>query len=164
LKNIIDIHGHYYSKNLYPNWVPYGLEPLKEWWSNPSIKAVAISSLDVFSKGINENNKVSLLCMLNNKLWQFATIDPRIPRWWEKVPKDKKILGIKIHPTWSNYPLTDYFDEILNISRDNNWAILTHSEINEPYINIKKSIAIADNYPDVPVIFAHLGNGFSGYK
>jgi predicted TIM-barrel fold metal-dependent hydrolase len=113
---------------------------------------------------MNENKKLTALCNLHPKLWQWLTIDPTISNWWTQLFKNKKILGLKIHPTWQHYELTNYLHEILEIARINNWAILTHSDIKDPYISIEKSIKIADKYPDVPVIFAHLGNGFSGYN
>lgn len=161
---IVDVHGHYYSKNLYPSWVPYGIKPLQEWARNKDVNTIIVSSLDVFDKGMNENKKLTALCNLYPKLWQWATIDPTIPGWWTQLLKNEKILGLKIHPTWQNYELTDYFHKVLEIAKVNNWAILTHSGIREPHICIEKSIKIADKYPDVPVIFAHLGNGFSGYN
>lgn len=161
---IIDVHGHYYSKGLYPLWVPYGLAPLKNWYRNTFIKSIIVSSLDVFSKGFQENNKLTYLCTLESKLFQFITIDPRIPNWQENIPQHKKVLGIKVHPTWSNYNLVDYFEEILEVAQQNNWAVLTHSGIKEPYIDLEESIKIADKYPSVPVIFAHLGNGFTSYS
>lgn len=161
---IIDIHGHYYSKNLYPSWVPFGVEPLIEWSKNQDINAIAVSSLDVFSGGMIENKKLSLICANNSKLWQWVTIDPRIPHWWEKLPQDKKVLGLKVHPTWQNYELTDYFRQVLEVAKENNWAVLTHSGVKEHYVDIKKSIIIADKFPEVSVVFAHLGNGFSSYS
>ena len=53
---------------------------------------------------------------------------------------------------------------VLEIAKTNKWGVLTHSGIREPYVNIEKSIKIADKYPEVPVIFAHLGQGFSNYE
>lgn len=160
---IVDIHGHYYSNNLYPSWIPFGIEPLIEWSENEDVNAIAVSSLDVFNGGMIENRKLAFICATNSKLWQWITIDPRKQNWWNQLPHSKKILGLKIHPTWHNYELTDYIIEILEVAKENNWAILTHSGVNEPYVNIEKSIIIADKYPEVPVIFAHLGNGFSSY-
>lgn len=75
---IIDVHGHYYGEGLYPSWVPCGLAPLKHWASKPFIKSVIVSSLDVFSKGLKENRTLSYFCMMESKLFQFVTIDPRI--------------------------------------------------------------------------------------
>lgn len=161
---IIDIHGHYYDNNLYPSWVPFGLKPLIEWSNNIDINAIVVSSLDVFQGGMIENKKLALICTIYPKLWQWITIDPRIKNWWNQIPRNNKVIGLKLHPTWQNYHLIEHFAEILKIARDNNWAIITHSGVNEPYVDIEKSISIADKYPEVPVIFAHLGNGFSSYK
>ncbi|MBC8590684.1 amidohydrolase family protein [Wansuia hejianensis] len=161
---IIDIHGHYYSEDLYPSWVPFGINPLLEWSNDYNIDIVAVSSLDAFSNGIKENTKLTSLCTRYPKLWQFVSIDPRIPFWWDNIPKSKKILGLKIHPTWSNYNLVDVFNQVLEVAKNKNLAVLTHPGINEPYIDMEKSILIADKYPEVPVIFAHLGNGFSSYN
>lgn len=88
----------------------------------------------------------------------------RNKNWWNQIPRNYKVIGLKLHPTWQNYHLIEHLDEILKIAKDNNWAIITHSGVNEPYVDIEKSISIADKYPEVPVIFAHLGNGFSSYK
>lgn len=160
---IIDIHGHYYGQNLYPPWVPYGIKPLKKWAENVDIDKVVVSSLDVFDKGMDENKEVTYLCSVYPKLWQWLTIDPRVPNWWESLYNHEKVIGLKVHPTWHNYELTDYLYDILEVAKNNNWAVLTHFGVNEPYVNIEKSIKIADRYGEVPVIFAHLGNGFSSY-
>lgn len=123
---IIDVHGHYYGKDLYPSWVPHGLIPLKDWTNSPFIESIIVSSLDVFSKGIKENYKLSHLCMIQNNFFQFLTIDPRIKNWQNMIPQNEKVLGLKVHPTWSNYPLVAYFNEILEIAQQNKWTILTH--------------------------------------
>ncbi|NMB07545.1 MAG: amidohydrolase family protein [Tissierellia bacterium] len=81
-----------------------------------------------------------------------------------KIPQSSKILGLKLHPTWQNYELDKYLPLVLEISKRKKWGVLTHSGVKEPYVNIGKSIKIADKYPEVPIIFAHLGNGFSNYK
>lgn len=161
---IIDIHSHYYSKNLYPTWVPYGIKPLHEWAKNIDVKAVLVSSLDFFDGGMKENKKLTYFCTIHPKLWQWITIDPRIPNWWNGLYSHNKVIGLKVHPTWQNYELTDYFYDILEVAQNNKLAVLTHSGVNEPYIDLEKSIKIADKYPQVPVIFAHLGNGFSNYS
>lgn len=161
---IIDIHGHYFDAGLYPTWVPYGLRPLQNWASNPDVSAIATSSLDVFSKGMAENKKLTTLCRTYPKLWQWLVIDPRKPNWWVNLPSDKKILGLKVHPTWQQYNLTNYLNDLLEVAKSKKWAILTHSGVAEPYIDIKKSVELADKFPEVPVVFAHLGHGFSSYQ
>ncbi|MCF6460036.1 hypothetical protein [Clostridium sp. Cult3] len=144
---IIDIHGHYYNKGLYPDWVPYGVEPLKSWLQNPDITGLIVSSLDVLDNGMAENNCLTQVCMNNPKLWQWYTVDPRIPYWWHRLPKDKKILGIKVHPTWQNYELVNYFNKILEVAKYYKWSVITHSGVKEPFVDIEKSISIADKYP-----------------
>lgn len=161
---IIDIHVHYYSKGLYPNWVPYGIEPLKLWLQTPNIGGLVVSSLDVLDKRMETNNKLTEICINYPKLWQWYTIDPRVPYWWDRLPKSEKILGIKVHPTWQNYELINYLYKILEVAKHNKWSVITHSGVKEPFVDIEKSISIADRYPEVPVIFAHLGSGFKGYK
>ncbi|MGV8147230.1 MAG: amidohydrolase family protein [Alkaliphilus sp.] len=161
---IIDIHGHYFGAGLYPAWVPYGLTPLQNWASHPDVSAIVTSSLDVFSKGVSENKILTTHCRTHPKLWQWLTIDPREPNWWVDLATDKKILGFKVHPTWQQYELTDYLNNLLEVAKIKKWAILTHSGVAEPYVDIKKSIELADRYPEVPVVFAHLGHGFSSYQ
>lgn len=161
---IIDIHGHYYDADLYPPWVPYGLNPLLEWTSKQDVHAVVTSSLDFFTKGNSANLTLTKLCSTNTKVWQWLVVDPRKPNWWASLPNDKKILGIKVHPTWQQYDLTRYLYDLLEFAKNKKWAILTHSSVSDPFINIKKCCEIADNYPEVPLIFAHLGHEFSGYN
>ncbi len=148
---VIDIHGHYFDAGLYPNWVPHGLTPLQNWASNPNVSAIVASSLDVFSKGIAENKILTTLCETHPKLWQWLVVDPRKHNWWVNLPNNKKILGFKVHPTWQQYELTDYFNELLEVAKSKKWAILTHSGVAEPFVDIKKGIKLADKYPEVPI-------------
>ncbi|MBQ8657849.1 MAG: amidohydrolase family protein [Clostridia bacterium] len=88
-------------------------------------------------------------------LYQWVVLDPREKRLFSQVEsllKKDKIVGIKIHPELHKYEILDYADEIFAFANEHKTTVLMH-----PPATIVKTAAVADKYPDMNLIIAHLG-------
>ena len=87
-------------------------------------------------------------------VYQWAVIDPRQEetfRQAEQLLPLPKTLGIKIHPKLHEYTLAEYGDTIFSFANEKGAVILTHPE------NFSDMVSLADKYPNIKLIIAHLG-------
>lgn len=96
-------------------------------------------------------------------LYQWVVIDPRIDETFEQAERmlrHKKCVGIKLHPVYHGYSLTEYADKLFSFASQFNATVLIHP--NEEPLGAEKDAAyiipIANKYPNVNFIMAHLGN------
>ena len=88
-------------------------------------------------------------------LYQWVVVDPRVEETLsqaERMLKHKKCVGIKLHPLDHQYSLEEYADKIFPLAARFHTVVLIHVEKEASYL-----IPIADRYPDVTFIVAHLG-------
>lgn len=88
-------------------------------------------------------------------LYQWVVVDPRIEKTLqqaEQMLQHKKCVGIKLHPLYHQYALEEYADRIFSLATRFRTAVLIHVEKEASYI-----LPMADRYPDVTFIVAHLG-------
>ena len=88
-------------------------------------------------------------------LYQWVVIDPRIEETLQQAEwmlQHKKCVGIKLHPLNHGYSLEEYADTILSLASRFHTVVLIHVEKEASYI-----LPLADKYPDVTFIVAHLG-------
>lgn len=89
-------------------------------------------------------------------LYQWVVIDPRNDRTYEQARKMLnygKCVGIKLHPVTHKYELEYYSDKLFAFASQYRAIVLIHPEKETDYI-----LPIANKYPDVTFIMAHLGN------
>ena len=87
-------------------------------------------------------------------LYQWVVIDPRNKEIFsqaERMLQHKKCVGIKLHPAYHGYQLEKYADKIFSFATRFHAVVLIHPEKEASYI-----LPIADRYPDVTFIMAHL--------
>lgn len=96
-------------------------------------------------------------------LYQWVVIDPRIDETFEQAERmlqHKKCVGIKLHPVYHGYSLTEYADKLFSFASQFHATVLIHP--NEELLGAEKDAAyiipIANKYPNVNFIMAHLGN------
>lgn len=88
-------------------------------------------------------------------LYQWVVIDPRNDRTIEQAKwmlRQPKCVGIKLHPANHGYLVEDYSHKLFSFASQFHAPVLIHPEKEETYI-----VPIADEYPDVTFILAHLG-------
>ena len=87
-------------------------------------------------------------------LYQWVVIDPRNDRTMEQADrmlKQPKCVGIKLHPANHQYLVEDYADKLFSLASKYHAAVQIHPEKTETYI-----VPIADRFPEVTFIMAHL--------
>jgi len=88
-------------------------------------------------------------------LYQWVVIDPRIEETFvqaERMLRHKKCVGIKLHPAYHKYALEEYADRIFPFASRFHAVVLIHPDKEASYI-----LPMADRYPHVTFIVAHLG-------
>ena len=88
-------------------------------------------------------------------LYQWVVVDPRVEETLlqaERMLQHKKCVGIKLHPFYHKYSLEAYADKIFPLAARFQTTVLIHVEKEANYI-----LPIAERYPDVTFIVAHLG-------
>ena len=118
---------------------------------------------------VEENEYMHQMIDKVDCLYQWVVIDPRIKETFSqayRMLEHKKCVGIKLHPLYHRYSLEEYVDSIFLFASCVGSVVLIHPEKEPLYI-----LPIADRYPDVPIIIAHLGGKsyvdaveFSRYK
>ena len=104
---------------------------------------------------VEENEYMHSLLDQYDCLYQWVVIDPRIEetfRQAERMLQHKKCVGIKLHPYYHKYALEEYADELFSFASRFKTVVLIHPEKEASYI-----LPIADKYPNVTFIMAHLG-------
>jgi len=89
-------------------------------------------------------------------LYQWVVIDPRNEKTFrqaEKMLNSGKCVGIKLHPVCHNYQLEQYGDKLFSFASQFNAIVQIHPEKEASYI-----LPMANKYPDVTFIMAHLGD------
>ncbi|MCI0559017.1 MAG: amidohydrolase family protein [Nitrososphaera sp.] len=93
----------------------------------------------------------------------WAVLNPQIRETYKQVESlltHPRCRGIKIHPFEHTYEIRDYGDEIFEFAASHKALIITHSGC--PGSFPEDFIRFTNQYPDVPLIFAHLGNSADG--
>lgn len=88
-------------------------------------------------------------------LYQWVVIDPRNERTLEQADRmlrQPKCVGIKLHPVYHQYLVADYADKLFSLASKHHAAVQIHPELEPTYI-----VPIADRFPEVTFIMAHLG-------
>ncbi|MBO5891655.1 MAG: amidohydrolase [Oscillospiraceae bacterium] len=104
---------------------------------------------------VEENAYMHSLLDQYDCLYQWVVIDPRIEETFtqaERMLQHKKCVGIKLHPDYHKYSLEEYADKLFSFASHFQAVVLIHPEKDASYI-----LPIADKYPEVTFIMAHLG-------
>ena len=104
---------------------------------------------------VEENEYMHSLLDQYENLYQWVVIDPRIEETFaqaERMLQHKKCVGIKLHPYYHKYSLEEYAEKLFSFASRFQTVVLIHPEKEASYI-----LPIADKYPDVTFIMAHLG-------
>lgn len=92
-------------------------------------------------------------------LLQWVVINPLQPRTYdqaEKMLQRRTCVGIKIHPEEHVYPIIDHGREIFEFAARHRALVLAHT--GQPYSLPMDFIPMANEFPEMSLILAHLGN------
>ena len=103
-----------------------------------------------------QNAYMRQIVQKTGNLYQWVVIEPRLNgtiKQADVILRDEKCVGIKLHPLYHQYALDQYADVIFPIARKHGKPVLIHAEKEPTYI-----VPMADRYPDVQFIIAHMGD------
>jgi len=159
----IDIHTHMNTGSLYDTKVHEGyradLEYLNQMRMAANIGPMCCSTFAsvLDTRTIEEENlAMQAACEANDYLYQWVVIDPRIEGTFKQAAKmlgTKKCVGIKLHPVYHKYTLDEYGDKVFSFASEYSAIVLIHPEGPATHI-----LPMADKYPQVKFIMAHLGS------
>jgi len=108
---------------------------------------------------VKENTHMSQLAQKFPELYYWVVIDPRNDSTFAQAKdclRQKKCVGIKLHPTYHKYSLAEYGHKLFSFASDFKAIVLIH-----PDPEVDTVLPFADAYPDVKFIVAHLGSFYS---
>lgn len=103
---------------------------------------------------VTENQFLYDLAGHEKWIYPWIVIDPRQPQTLAQAQAMlgcKKVLGIKIHPSYHGYDILEYGDCIFSFAAEHHTFVLMHPQ------HIEAMPAYADRYPEMKLIIAHLG-------
>ena len=104
---------------------------------------------------IEENEKLLALSEKMSEIYQWVVVDPRNDATLTEANKllnKPKTLGIKIHSPAHGYKIEEWGDKIFEFANKSRTTVLMHPD------NIPESVEIANRYPDMRLIIAHLSS------
>ena len=151
---------HNYLSKIMQEGVFYSAYPhvLKQISESAHIEKMIASPFDgvLDSERVEQANEdMSKIVTANVFLYQWVIIDPRNDRTFtqaERMLKNEKCVGIKLHPVCHKYSLDEYGDKVFSFA-DQHFAIVQiHPEKAADYI-----LPFANRYTKTRFIMAHLG-------
>lgn len=121
-------------------------------------KMLCSTFASVISNEVVEKENEYMLNLVENveNLYQWVVIDPQNENTFkqgDKMLQSKKCVGIKLHPPYHKYSIFEYEDKLFSYASEHKTNVLIHPETDADYI-----LPIADKYPDVTFIMAHMGS------
>lgn len=170
----IDIHAHFGNPEGFPQrslekkMYRISLEVLKKIYAQQGVTAACVSPMEgIFPDNadvlLDANSYMEELAEANDWLYQWVIVNPLMPESFqqaERILKNRKCVGVKIHPDAHNYPIEAFGEEVFSFCSEAKALLLSHS--GERFSMPEKFVPFADAYPSVKVIVAHLGCGSDG--
>lgn len=98
-----------------------------------------------------------------DELRQWVVVDPLKPETYGQaleLLQSPRCVGVKIHPEGHGYPIREHGRKIFEFAEAHSRLILSHAgELNSLPSDF---LALADDFPGVRAILAHLGHGWNG--
>ncbi|QEG33414.1 amidohydrolase family protein [Bythopirellula goksoeyrii] len=163
----IDVHGHF-GKNYSPDigqLLSADAATVARRAKEANIKITIVSPLaglmprgqaDVFQA----NEQAAQIVCQTEGLKQYVIVHPRQPRTYHQAAEmlyQPQCVGIKIHPEEHVYPIVEFGDELFEFAAQHDATVLAHTgDVNSHPAHF---VTLANEYPNVKLILAHLGNG-----
>ena len=104
---------------------------------------------------LEENAYLYDLAQKTDWIYQWVVIDPRQEMTYAQADRmlgHRKVLGIKIHPSYHGYDILDYGDAVFSLAEKHEAVVLMHPQ------HIPEMPHLADKYPGMKLIIAHLAS------
>ena len=170
----IDVHGHYGcmdrgpSAKLWNEFMSGDSEEVVRRARDVNVRWTIVSPLTAFMpRGHGDtyagNIEAAKIVERMPELLQYVVIDPRDDRTFlqaSEMLQRARCVGIKIHPEEHIYPISEFGHRIFEFAAQRKAIILTHSS--EQNSLASDFVPLADDFPEVQLILAHLGCGWDG--
>ncbi|MCC7420718.1 MAG: amidohydrolase [Planctomycetaceae bacterium] len=170
----IDVHGHYgrYIKSDQPqdiaDFMTGDAQVVADRARRANIEWTIVSPLQALlprfgGDPVGGNEHAARIVHEVDGLLQYVVIDPKTPATYEQADrmlKNPKCVGIKIHPEEHGYPIPDHGRKIFEFAAARKAIILTHSS--EQNSLAADFVPFANDFPEVRLILAHIGCGWDG--
>ncbi len=141
------------------------MEQLEREYRQAGGRAAMASSMEslfhVDGIGTREGNlRLEQLAAETDWLYQWVVVNPLEPESYyqaERILKNPKCIGVKVHPEAHGYPIKEYGDELFAFCSQHGAIMQIHS--GEEQSMPEDMVVFADKYPQAVVIAAHLGCG-----
>ena len=93
-------------------------------------------------------------------LLQWVILHPDVPRTFEQAEtmlRQDQCMGIKLHPEEHQYPVREQGAAMFELAARHDAVVLVHS--GDPFSLPSDFLPWADEYPNITLLLAHLGNG-----
>lgn len=161
MKKAIDIHCHFNHGSRYDTKetdnYKCDLEFLRNERKRLSISACALTTFSsVLSPNLveEENEYLYKIAQEDDFVWQWVVVEPKNEKTFEQAKymlASSKTLGIKIHPSYHGYTISEYADKIFSFADAEGCVVLMHPD------NMDDTLLFANKYPNMKLIVAHLG-------
>ncbi len=167
----IDVHAHYgdyvreETPSLSDGWMSASAATVAERARQAGVRLTVVSPLSgLMPRGradaVVANIEASETVQQTPGLLQWAIVHPQQPQTFAQTDEllgSSHCVGIKIHPEEHQYKIREHGDRLFQLAARHNAVVLAHS--GDPYSLPRDFIPFANEYPNVPLILAHLGNG-----
>lgn len=167
----IDVHGHYGSYGrpggspLLNQWATGDAETVVKRARNARVRWTVVSPLAALlprgeANAVAGNDEAAVVVEQSDDLLQWSVLHPLQQATYqqtaERLPQ-AKCMGIKIHPEEHQYKIAEHGKAIFEFAAKHNAIVLAHS--GDPFSWPENFVPFANEYPNVRLILAHLGNG-----
>jgi len=167
----IDVHAHYGAyyregaSSLINELISGDAETVIARASQANVRQTIVSPLSGLvprgaADAVAANREAAKITSSSDHLLQWVIAHPEQPETYRQVDEllaQPHCVGIKIHPEEHLYPIRRYGEALFELAAKHNTIVLAHS--GDPFSLPADFVGLANAYPNVTLILAHLGNG-----
>jgi uncharacterized protein len=166
----IDVHGHYgrYERgvdDIVNEFMTGDAEVVVRRARQANIALTIVSPLEALlprfgGDPVTGNRNAAEIVAATPGLLQYVVIDPLKPQTYaqaEEMLQLPKCVGIKLHPEEHGYPIAAHGRALFEFAARHQAIVLAHSS--EENSLASDFVRFANDFPEVRLIIAHLGNG-----
>ena len=170
---IIDIHSHFNIGSQFDTkesvYHQRNFDFIMQDYKNANILAGGFCPFSSVEQSVlshqniyNDNENMHNIALSNEKVYQWLVLHPERKELFGQVERlilSDKVLGVKLHSHYHGYSIEEYGDKLFSFCNELKCFVLIHPKPNTTPTIVK----LADKYPNLKVIIAHLGHDyFSG--
>jgi len=167
----IDVHAHYgdYARDESPpllnGWMSASAATVADRARQAGVRLTVVSPLSGLlpqgrADAVSANIEASEAVQQTQGLLQWVIVHPHQPQTFEQADellRSPHCVGIKIHPEEHRYEIREQGERLFELAARHDAVVLAHS--GDPDSLPMNFMPFANEYPNVRLILAHLGNG-----